>query len=86
MAPISLRPRAPAYHVSSTSSPSILFYGDQDPLVPLANGQLLSTNLSNAQVTNSLTVYSGGHGNWDAASLTNFQMQLSIFINSHLSI
>lgn len=77
---------SPAFQVSSTSSPSILFYGDQDPLVPLSNGQLLATKLSNAQVTNSLTIYSGGHGNWDAASLTNLQLQLSSFINAHLPI
>lgn len=77
---------SPVFQVNSNSSPTILFYGDEDPLVPLAYGQLLANNLSNAQVTNILTVYSGGHGNWDTASLTNLQIQLSNFINSHLPI
>jgi len=77
---------SPVFQVSSNTSPSILFYGDQDPLVPLSNGELLETNLINADVTNSFTVYSGGHGNWDAASLLNLQTQLSAFIQAHLSI
>lgn len=77
---------SPVFQVSGSTSPSILFYGDQDPLVPLTNGELLETNLSNSGVTNSFTVYPGGHGNWDAASLLNLQIQLSGFINTHLTI
>jgi len=72
--------------VSNISSPSILFYGNQDLLVPLTNGELLNDNLSNASITNSFTVYDGGHGNWDNASMLNLQIQLSDFINSHLPI
>lgn len=77
---------SPVFQVSSSTSPSILFYGDQDPLVPLTNGELLESNLSNAGVTNSFTVYPGGHGNWDAASLLNLQRQLSGFITDNLEI
>ncbi len=77
---------SPAFQVSGNTSPSILFYGDEDPLVPIANGEVLESNLSNAGVTNSLTVYSGGYGNWDAPSLLNLQVQLSTFIRSHLDI
>jgi acetyl esterase/lipase len=77
---------SPVFQVSATTSPSILFYGDQDPLVPLSNGESLETRLTNEGVTNSFTIYSGGHGNWDAASLLNLQTQLSNFINTHLII
>lgn len=77
---------SPALQVSNISSPSILFYGNQDLLVPLTNGELLNDNLSNASITNSFTVYDGGHGNWDNASMLNLQIQLSDFINSHLPI
>ena len=77
---------SPALQVSNSSSPSILFYGNQDPLVPLTNGELLNDNLSNASITHSFTVYDGGHGNWDDSSMLNLQVQLSDFINLHLPI
>ena len=77
---------SPALQVSNSSSPTILFYGNQDPLVPLSNGELLKTNLTNASVTNSFTVYDGGHGDWDEASLLDLQVQLSNFIETHLPI
>ena len=77
---------SPALQVSNSSSPTILFYGNQDPLVPLSNGELLKTNLTNASVTNSFTVYDGGHGDWDEASLLDLQVQLSNFIEAHLPI
>ncbi len=77
---------SPAFQVSTQSSPTLMFYGNQDPLVPLANGELLKTNLTNASVTNSFTVYEGGHGNWDEASSINLQEQLIDFIETHLPI
>jgi len=77
---------SPALQVSSSSSPSILFYGNEDPLVPLSNGDLLKAKLSEASITNSFTVYDGGHGNWDEASLLDLQLQLSNFIDTHFPI
>ncbi|MCF6307250.1 MAG: alpha/beta hydrolase [Flavobacteriaceae bacterium] len=77
---------SPAFQVSFSSSPTILFYGNEDPLVPLSNGNLLKYNLSEASITNSYTVYEGGHGNWDEASLLDLQLQLSNFIDTHLPI
>lgn len=77
---------SPTFQVSSESSPSILFYGNQDPLVPLSNGELLKDNLGNASVTNSFTVYDGGHGDWDEASFIDLQSQLLDFIEIHLPV
>lgn len=77
---------SPALKVSSDSSPSILFYGNQDPLVPLSNGEFLNTNLSNASINHSFTVYDGGHGDWDEASMINLQIQLTEFIDTYLPV
>ncbi len=77
---------SPALQVSSDTSPTILFYGNQDPLVPLSNGDLLKAKLSEASVTNSYTIYDGGHGDWDEASLVDLQLQLIDFINTYLPI
>ncbi|MFT5103873.1 MAG: acetyl esterase/lipase [Candidatus Latescibacterota bacterium] len=77
---------SPALQVSFESSPSLLFYGNQDPLVPLTNGELLNDNLSTKQITHSFTVYDGGHFDWDQASFLDLQQKLSAFINTHLAI
>ncbi|PKA84565.1 acetyl esterase/lipase [Ulvibacter sp. MAR_2010_11] len=78
---------SPALQVSAASSPSILFYGNEDPLVPLTNGQTLQTALSNAQITHSFSVYDGGHGDdWSVSSTADLRTKLSAFINTHLAI
>ncbi len=77
---------SPSLQVTENSSPTILFYGDEDPLVPLSNGEKLHTELSNHMVTNSFTVYSGGHGDWSDSSNLDLQIQLSSFIKEHLTI
>jgi len=78
---------SPALQVSASSSPSILFYGNSDPLVPLSNGETLKTALTAAEVTNSISVYEGGHGDdWSEADKLDLQIQLSAFINNHLQI
>ena len=77
---------SPALQVSNSSSPSILFYGNQDPLVPLSNGELLEDNLSKASIDHSFTVYEGGHGDWNEASLLDLQIQLTSFIDTYLPV
>ncbi|HET8808940.1 MAG TPA: alpha/beta hydrolase [Flavobacteriaceae bacterium] len=75
---------SPALQVSTASSPSILFYGNQDPLVPLTNGQLLNSQLNEADVPHDFTVYEGGHGNWSATSYEDLTVKLNAFITAHL--
>ena len=78
---------SPAIRVSSMSSPSILFYGDADPLVPLTNGQRLQTALSNAGVTHSFTIYEGGHGDdWSETNILDLKSKISSFINTFLTV
>lgn len=78
---------SPALQVTQQTSPTIMFYGNTDPLVPLTNGQTMQTALSDNLVTHSFTVYEGGHGDdWSEASYLDLQNQLSNFINMQLSI
>ena len=77
---------SPALRVTAASSPTIMFYGNEDPLVPLTNGNTLDAKLSESGVTHSYTVYNGGHGDWDAISYIDLQSHLSIFIETHLPI
>ncbi len=75
---------SPATHVNNQSPPTAMFMGDQDPLVPATQGPILKQKLDNVDVENELTIYNGGHGNWDEPSLINFQQKLIAFINTHL--
>ncbi|MBV1922910.1 MAG: alpha/beta hydrolase [Flavobacteriaceae bacterium] len=77
---------SPLFHVSKNSSPTILFYGSDDPLVPLSNGNSLDSALTNSAVTHSYTIYEGGHGNWSDENLNDLKEQLITFINTHLPI
>lgn len=77
---------SPVFQVTAQSSPTILFYGNQDPLVPLTNAQRLDSALSENGVPHRLTIYNGGHTNWDLASFQDLGSQLSAFINSYLKI
>lgn len=78
---------SPVYQVSTSSPPTIIFYGDQDPLVPLSNGQTLEAVLTAAGIANSLNVYEGGHGNdWSEADLIDLQLKLEAFMLTHLPI
>jgi len=78
---------SPVYQVSATSPPTIMFYGDQDPIVPLSNGQTLETTLNAAGVENSLTIYTGGHGDdWSEADIVDLQLKLGTFMQAHLPL
>ncbi len=77
---------SPAQIVSEMASPTLLFYGNQDPLVPLTNGQRLDTGLANADVERLLTIYDGGHGNWSPASYLDVQQKITVYIETYLPI
>ncbi len=77
---------SPALQVSNASSPSLLFYGNTDPLVPLSNAITLNTALNNAQVDHNFTVYDGGHGDWSSNDYEDLKTQLSMYINTYLKV
>ncbi len=78
---------SPTLQVSRSSSPTLLFYGDQDPLVPLTNGQTLDAALTTEDITHIFNVYEGGHGDdWSEEDLLNTQVQLSSYIDTYLTI
>ena len=77
---------SPAYLVNENSSPTILFYGEEDPLVPVSNGTFMQQQLDSAGIINSLSIYEGGHGDWEDESNEAMQEQLSDFIDLHLAV
>lgn len=78
---------SPALRVSAMSSPTILFYGDADPLVPLSNGQSLQAALSNSGVSHSFTIYEGGHGDdWSQENILDLKTKIADFIDTYLPV
>jgi len=77
---------SPALQVSNTSSPTLLFYGNEDPLVPLTNGTTLNSALNTSQIDHSFTIYDGGHGNWAQNDIENMQDQISTAIDTYLKV
>ncbi len=78
---------SPVYQVTTISSPTILFYGDQDPLVPTSNGETLEAALNAASVSNSFNVYAGGHGDdWSLGDYLDLQVKLGGYIETYLPL
>lgn len=77
---------SPALKVSGQSSPTLLFYGNNDPLVPLSNANTLNAALNDHEIDHTLTVYNGGHADWAPNDLENVKSQISSYINVYLKI
>lgn len=78
---------SPALQVTESSSPTLLFYGNQDPLVPLTNGMQLDSSLNSSNIPHLFTVYQGGHGNdWSESSTLDLSQKSSEYIDTYLPI
>lgn len=78
---------SPVYQVNSNSSPTIMFYGNEDPLVPITNGTNLEEALANNSISHSFTIYEGGHGDdWSEENYQNLWLQLVDYIEEYLPV
>lgn len=74
---------SPYYNVKTTSAPTILFYGGQDPLIPNSQGDNLSAKLELLGVAHEYTFYENeGHG-WAGDNLLDTWTKLKAFITTH---
>jgi acetyl esterase/lipase len=75
---------SPYHQASSSSPPTILFYGGQDQLIPTTQGTDMRDKLQSLGVTHEFTLYpDAGHG-WTGIELLDTWTKLKLFINSHL--
>jgi acetyl esterase/lipase len=78
---------SPAYEVSEESTPTILFYGEQDTIIPLSNGEMLNDQLVLHNISTSFNIFQGGHGGWNAESYKEtMHVILEEFIDAHLYV
>ncbi|HEX8575503.1 MAG TPA: alpha/beta hydrolase [Flavobacterium sp.] len=73
---------SPLLRVDSASPPTLMFYGNQDPVVPLNQGIHLRDRLDQLGVYYEFTLYNGGHGNWSAEDLTDAHTKLVAFVKN----
>lgn len=78
--PMLFQQLSPYWRASSSAPPTILFYGDTDPLVPITQGQDMHAKLDELGVYNEFTLYNGGHGNWSTTDQLDAYSKLVAFI------
>ena len=75
---------SPYHQATSLSPPTILFYGGQDPLIPVSQGTDMRDKLISLGVINEFTLYpDAGHG-WTGLELIDTWSKLKNFINLYL--
>ena len=75
---------SPYHRVTATSPPTILFYGGEDPLIPITQGTTMRDKLESLNVTHQFTLYPNeGHG-WIGLNLLDTTLKLKIFIETYL--
>lgn len=75
---------SPYHRVTPSSPPTILFYGDQDPLVPTTQGTEMNDKLEELGVTHEFTLYENeGHG-WTGINAIDTWLKLKTFIENYL--
>lgn len=76
---------SPVFHVTANASPTCMFYGNEDPLVPEENGTVLKVKLDANGVENTLRIYNGGHGNdWSNVDLVEAQGIINAYVTDYL--
>ena len=74
---------SPYHRATLSAPPTILFYGDQDPLIPSSQGIDMHAKLNELGVPNEFTIYHGeGHG-WQGDNLLDTTLKLRAFIKTH---
>lgn len=75
---------SPLHQVTASAPPTILFFGGQDPLVPVSQGTDLQDKLHELEVVNEFTLYpTAGHG-WTGLELLDTWEKLKTFTQAHL--
>jgi acetyl esterase/lipase len=79
--PTFIRSLSPLFTATRTSPPTILFYGNKDPLVPINQGPDMSKKLKELGVNSELYVYNGGHlTDWSFSDINDVNTKLTVFI------
>ena len=75
---------SPYHRATTTSPPTLLFYGGMDPLVPTSQGEDMDEKLTTLGVTHEFHFYpEEGHG-WEGANLLDTSSKISTYIERYM--
>lgn len=75
---------SPINYVTAKSAPALLLQGDADPLVPVAEANMLNDKLNTAGVTHQLVIYPGeGHGFTDK-TMSDTYIKITSFLQANV--
>ncbi len=80
--PLYYQQLSPLSRATTNSPPTILFYGNQDPLIPTTQGVNLHARLNQLSVYNEFNLYNGGHGDWVLADQLDAYGKMVAFIQN----
>ncbi len=73
---------SPIFHVNENSTPTLLFYGGKDPLIPVSQGEGLKNKLIEFNVQHEYTLYPNeGHG-WEGINAIDTFTKITAFFKS----
>lgn len=75
---------SPVNHIGNHTSPTAMFYGNEDPLVPVTNAHDLEAKLIQYNIPRTLKIYNGGHGNWSQTDLNDAWSIVNHYIETYL--
>lgn len=79
-----LEEASPLQKLRDGAPPTILFYGGQDPLIPVSQGVDLASKLTDLSIEHEFTLYeTEGHG-WIGVNLLDTSLKLKAFIEKNL--
>ncbi|MCK0156723.1 alpha/beta hydrolase [Cellulophaga sp. F20128] len=79
-----LKEVSPLYQAKTSSPPTQLFYGGQDPLIPNSQGRDLNLKLKELNVPVEYTFYPNEAHGWIGLSLFDTSIKLKAFIQKHM--
>lgn len=83
--PLLYQQSSPLNFVTAQSPPTIIFHGDKDEIVPVAQSIALRDKLQSLGVTNQLFIYPNlGHDIWPAPTMTDAFNKTEAFIRSNV--
>ncbi len=75
---------SPAYQVSKNAPPTIMFHGEDDPIVPKTQGPILKKKLDAYNIANELYIYKGEkHGKWTDENSKDIRKKMFAFLRKH---
>ncbi len=80
--PIYFQQLSPLFRATSGAPPTLLLYGNADPLIPTTQGQVMHDKLDQLAVFNEFKLYNGGHGNWAPIDQLDAYTRLINFIKN----